>query len=225
MPNHIQNRLQFIGDKSEVEKVMNHIKGKYDDGEEMQIDFNKIKPSPKGMDIDSDGWLMPLDNKYSSHEEMKAHLNKLRDFIQANPERKEETMKNFLQGVANFIEHGHATWYTWNIENWGTKWNAYQQGDKRNNEDTIYFQTAWSSPVNLIGELSDQFPNVTFKLAYADEDSGCNCGKYTISKGEAIETNIPTNCSNEAYELFFELHPDRKEDYHLVDGKYQCIED
>lgn len=224
MPNHIQNRLQFLGENSEVEKVLSAIKGKFDDGQEMQIDFDKIKPCPKGMDIDSDGWLMPLDNRYSSHEPMKGHMDKIRKFIVDNPDRKEETMKNFLQGITNYLEHGFSTWYTWNIEHWGTKWNAYQQGDKRNTSDTIYFQTAWSSPVNLIGELSEKFPNVIFKLAYSDEDSGCNCGKYTISKGEAIEKFIPVNTSNEAYELYFELHPDRKEDYHLVDGKYQYVE-
>jgi hypothetical protein len=44
-------------------------------------------------------------------------------------------------------------WHDWNIENWGTKWNAYGQEDPgvknvARTEDTLtfVFQTAWSPP-------------------------------------------------------------------------------
>jgi len=224
MPNHIQNKIQFIGDRSEVEKVIDSIRGNYNDGGEIQIDFNKIRPCPDGMDINSDGWLMPLDNKFLSNTRLKEHLDKLKEFVTKNPSIKEETIENFFQGLRNYINHGHATWYSWNTENWGTKWNAYNQNDERNTEDTIYFQTAWCSPVNLISELSNKFPCVIIKLCYADEDSGCNTGRFTFSKGETIEVHKPINRSNEAYELYFELHPERKKDYQLVEGKYKYID-
>jgi hypothetical protein len=45
----LQTKLQIIGNNDEVQKVLSHIKGKYDDGKEMQIDFNTIKPMPKRM--------------------------------------------------------------------------------------------------------------------------------------------------------------------------------
>jgi Ferredoxin-like domain in Api92-like protein len=225
MPNHIQNRLQFIGDESEVKKVMSAIQGQFEDEDKMTIDFNKIKPCPKEMNIDSTGWLMPLENQFSKTDKFKEHLDKLRDHIKINPDRKEETVKNFLQGVSNYIEHGYATWYRWNIDNWGTKWNAYSQNDKRDTENTIYFQTAWSAPIKLICDLSDQFPNVKLELTYSDENSGCNVGKYSFCKGEVTDKNVPENMSKEAYELYFELHPGREQDYTIVDGKYQFKED
>jgi hypothetical protein len=46
---------------------------------------------------------------------------------------------------------GRKTWHLWNVENWGTKWNAYGLQDENpiiHTEDTltIIFQTAWSPP-------------------------------------------------------------------------------
>jgi hypothetical protein len=48
---------------------------------------------------------------------------------------------------------GEKTWYTWNVENWGTKWNAYGMDEDGKSvirtEDTltVIFQTAWSPPM------------------------------------------------------------------------------
>jgi len=51
MPNHVRNILSFSGDDKEIEKLRNTIKGKFDDGSEMQIDFNKIIPRPESLNI------------------------------------------------------------------------------------------------------------------------------------------------------------------------------
>jgi hypothetical protein len=48
---------------------------------------------------------------------------------------------------------GKKTWHSWNIENWGTKWNAYGMDNdgksiiRTENTLTIIFQTAWSPPL------------------------------------------------------------------------------
>lgn len=228
MPNHIQNRLQVIGDKKEVKKVFSAIKGKDGDEKEMQIDFNKIKPMPKELDINSDGWLMPIEHHpYPNKNYDKGiveHLNEMKDCFDKNPDRKEESLNNFLQGIRNYIDFGFATWYKWATTNWGTKWNAYSQNDKRNTVDTIYFQTAWRSPVELISELSKIFPLVKISLAYADEDSGSNTGKILFENGEAIEVDQPKSQTLEAYDIYFELHPDSKKDYVLVGDKYEYVD-
>src|SRR5690606_1943947 len=51
MPNHIQNRLKIVGEEKEVNNLLNHIKSQKEDGSEIQMDFNTIKPMPKGMDM------------------------------------------------------------------------------------------------------------------------------------------------------------------------------
>jgi hypothetical protein len=62
---------------------------------------------------------------------------------------------NIWQGSVGDKEEkafGRKDWYSWNIENWDTKWNAYGMGDDGNHvirtEDsfTIVFQTASSPP-------------------------------------------------------------------------------
>ncbi|WP_024833813.1 hypothetical protein [Ruminiclostridium josui] len=42
----------------------------------------------------------------------------------------------------------------WARKNWGTKWNAYGQPDKRNSDNVIFFQTAWNCPHELVKKLS-----------------------------------------------------------------------
>jgi hypothetical protein len=54
---------------------------------------------------------------------------------------------------------GKKTWHSWDIENWGTKWNAYGMDktgkDVIRTEDTltVIFQTAWSSPLQWLVAL------------------------------------------------------------------------
>jgi hypothetical protein len=60
---------------------------------------------------------------------------------------------NIWQGDCGTKEEkafGKKNWFNWNIENWGTKWDAYEQDEKSviRTEDTLTltFQTAWSPP-------------------------------------------------------------------------------
>ncbi|MDQ3190212.1 MAG: hypothetical protein M3Q58_01315 [Bacteroidota bacterium] len=254
MPNHIQNKLQVIGDNQEVQKVLKHIKGKHDDGVEIEIDFNKIRPMPKGMDSEVNShikmWVevctgqldfatlfQPMedsvsnllkDNKFATLSKRMA-ANTALEYLTGKRQGtvkdfSDEDFAAFIQCLKNYREHGSVSWYEWNIANWGTKWNAYGQNDKRNNTDTIYFKTAWSSPIKLIQELSRMFPLVKLDLTYADEDSGSNAGKIVLEKGEAIEVNQPKGQSKDAYDIYFELHPGSIDDYKLIGNRYEYIE-
>ena len=66
-------------------------------------------------------------------------------------------------------------------ETWGTKWNAYYH-ESRDDSDFV-FDTAWNHPRPVIKALSLKYPEVIFKIAYADEDMGSNLGTYTIING------------------------------------------
>lgn len=62
-------------------------------------------------------------------------------------------------------------WYDWNIENWGTKWNAYNQticSDDGNGKAYIKFDTAWSVAYPVIAAFANKF-NIPFLLKYYDE--------------------------------------------------------
>jgi len=185
-------------------------------------DFEKIIKMPDSLHITSDGWLMPLENQFSGHTKLKEHLDDLRDFCNKQPKRKEETLENFIAGIRNHIEYGHATWYRWSVENWGTKWNSSEC--EKVSKSTFDFITAWSGVPNLVELISKEFPKITFKYEYSDEDTGCNCGVGAYLNGE-IEFRKLENSSKEAYDLAFKLRPENADNYQLVDGKYEYVEE
>ena len=198
---------------------------KDEDGDFSKIDFNKIIQRPESLDITSDSWLMPIEHwPYPNPEAdngIMEHLTKLKSYCEKNPDRKEETLTNFLQGIKNYIDYGYATWYKWSIANWGTKWGAYSQNDKRDTENTIYFQTALNAPLKVIKKLSELFPLVLIELTYADEDSGSNAGRVCYKAGVETQWFKPQSQSKAAYEIYFELNPNDIEKYELIDGVYE----
>lgn len=214
--------------KNEVKKLFEFIASEVQ-GEKSQIDFNKIKPMPESLNITS-GSLgeiahsLLFGTKKGRFFTISTEENQKR-FAAMGIELQKEAVALAIQYQDNLVKYGATTWYNWCISNWGTKWNAYGQNDKRNTDDTIFFQTAWSSPVSLIIELSSLFPKTKLQLTYADEDSGSNTGKLKIVAGEIIDRNEPESQSKEGYDIYFELHPDSKKDYKLVGDSYEYIDE
>lgn len=93
-------------------------------------------------------------------------------------------------GCSGTHTDGEVCWYSWNIENWGTKWNGYStqitpEGGYPE-KWRLRFDTAWSHPVPVIERLSRAFPEEMLQVEYADEDLGHNCGAYTMQNGEIL---------------------------------------
>ena len=80
----------------------------------------------------------------------------------------------------NKEKYGAEDWYRWRIDNWDTKWNACST--EVIDDTTVEFDTAWSTPTNVIRKLSEKF-DVRVRVKYADEDIGSNCGEYEYYKG------------------------------------------
>lgn len=84
--------------------------------------------------------------------------------------------------------------YDWCIENWGTKWNAYEvsRSDVEKYEGmsqvSYYFDTAWSPPTPVIKKLGELFPNLTIYMHY-DEEGLMFKGELKISGGEVVSEN------------------------------------
>ena len=54
-------------------------------------------------------------------------------------------------------EHGADNWYRWSIDNWDTKWNAYDVDVELDGMDRIHvnFLTAWSCPTKIYLKLKE----------------------------------------------------------------------
>lgn len=89
-------------------------------------------------------------------------------------------------GIKERQEHGTNNWRDWSVNNWGTKWNAYGE-EGRIDDEVVKFETAWSHPLPVIRALSRKFPDNLLHVEYADEDLGVNFGCYNMKNGEIIE--------------------------------------
>ena len=203
MPNHITNRLTIIGTEEQVKQVTEAIRGERED---QFIDFNKIAPIPKELENTQSPIRIISQKEYDKQEKRIVEGNL------TNDEKNFGLSRGLTQKLVDEYrkKFGHSDWYNWRIENWGTKWNAYEQ--VQIDENVIEFQTAWSTPFSLLVNLSELFSEVTFEVRFADEDFGYNVGEYTLLGGVDL-TNIPDGGSEEAYLMAMDIQYGTPEDY------------
>ena len=72
-------------------------------------------------------------------------------------------------------------WYNWNIEHWGTKWNAY---DCKHNDNTLIFTTAYTIPYNILIALSEKYKHIFIDVQYQEEVNTDTNGKFTLHNGK-----------------------------------------
>jgi hypothetical protein len=220
MPNHITNKVTFLGKEAEIKTLLDAISSKKD-----IIDFEKIIPMPKVLHgVSSPPHIV-------SEEEYKKEMDGLAD-RKKNPTEIDKLMgitHGITQKMADFYieKYGACDWYGWSLNHWGTKWSAYSQSKGEiipTNSGivkiTLEFQTAWSTPYPVIVELSKRYPNIRMELKWADEDWGSNVGKCDFANGVCTDEYVPRSGSKDAYDLCFEIIEQSKDYFKLVDGEY-----
>ena len=89
-------------------------------------------------------------------------------------------------------------WYSWNVRNWGVKWDVvvsnddkhpdtYIEGPTPNGDNLVVyynFNTAWGIAEPALAELSSQYPDLLFTLSY-EEETGWG-GELEILRGKFI---------------------------------------
>lgn len=192
MPNWVKNRMFINGNDEQVEKVLNTILN-----DEGNMDFNKIIPMPESLNVEdsSDGTLgyAIFTNKASVNDKLR--------FAQMDKEKQDKYLAIGKIYQENLEKYGHFTWYKWRLDNWGTKWNAY---DTFNDGAYIGFSTAWSAPLEIYEALAKMFPDVDISFDWADEDSGYNVGSGNLDDGKLYFTDLDGG-SKEAFELYMEI--------------------
>lgn len=77
-------------------------------------------------------------------------------------------------------KYGASDWYTWRVNNWGTKWDVTESNiiDNDDTEFSVSFDSAWSPPSPWLENIAPQFPDLNFKLTYQEPGMGY-CGIAT----------------------------------------------
>jgi hypothetical protein len=222
MPNNITNILTVEGAQEDVASFFSAVDGGLNEQcELLLIDFNKIKPMPESLNVEcSDRGNTALDcyviklSEQSGSAAVKAALG---DYAGAVFRRLPETLSSRRTGKYDTAElpklgerlfnniraYGAPTWYEWRNENWGTKWPAYNQ--KRLDDNTITFYTAWAGVPDLLRELSARFPGIEMFYGFADENFGNNVGEYRFEGGEINYEFTPENGSPGALRIAEEI--------------------
>jgi hypothetical protein len=211
--------------QSDVYDVPDCFEQSYEEAWTRFPDFNKVVPMPKSLEVSSNS-LGEMAHELLFGTKMKkffqlSFAENQRRFRELNIAQQKEAVDLAIQYQSNLELYGATTWYDWSIENWGTKWNSTEC--LKFAENTYDFITAWSGVPELILKMSESFSDVTILYKYSDEDTGHNCGIGEFKNGETDFRQLEGG-SREAYELAFELRPDRAENYQLVGDKYEYVE-
>jgi len=213
MPNHITNILSITGDAELVARIKSEISSVDEDGDALIIDFNTIIPRPESLGIVSgsqtDNGLAILQHLAGNSKRINEMLSwawvrekgidNADDLVKYMLENKTADIDSAKIALDNIENYGHKDWYSWSVDKWGTKWNAYSQEARE--DGSIKFETAWSTPYPVMEALSRKYPEAVICVRYADEDFGHNVGEYTLMEGDVIEQNTPEGGSDEAFEL------------------------
>lgn len=152
MPNWVTTEIKIRGKAEDLAAfVKKHIvTHKYDDGSsEDKLDFDTVIPSPKTVEECPAEYVM-----MDAEEAKERHLG----WDDNDP--------------TNWFD-----WYHWNINNWGTKWNAsntsYPEADsilaQGSTEIAIWLDTAWSPATPVYYKLQEMYPNLDIEVFYGDE--------------------------------------------------------
>ena len=149
MPNHITNRLTAYGAPDDVRRFFEAIDGGVDEsGRHMLIDFNKIKPMPESLNVNSGS---RSDKALRLYTELKnAGITEVSlalgdqgaesvsllagDLSEQNAKLIQDDPELLTFGrilYNNIREHDAPTWYEWCNQNWGTKMERLRSGADR----------------------------------------------------------------------------------------------
>ena len=69
-------------------------------------------------------------------------------------------------------------WYDWRLQNWDTKWDAYEVSIDDDDPDQleVSFETAWCPPDAICHAMREQYPDLSVSWFY--DEPGCEIAGY-----------------------------------------------
>lgn len=198
MPNHVTNRITVIKGEYDLSKIK---------------DFNDILPMPEDLQDTEHGSLAyDVEDAYNKGQIAEVKLKYLPS---------QDKLNEILKLVSNLDKYGHATWYGWSLEHWGTKWNMY---DRNQQDNILMFDTAWAAPIEVYEALAKILPeDVILKVEYASEDLGQHSGVCYLHQHNFSHEEFSQG-SFEAYDLTVELKG-MQEEVKYIEGEWVWLDE
>ena len=163
MPNHCHNRVTFYPSGNNTASSLDQIETIKDifTGESV---FTQIIPEPDWLNTP----LMSKDVKEYSFSEPRGEVGELPQYVE-DPWRRL---------VFKSTGRSDDRWYDWRVQNWDTKWDAYDVEfmDEDPDQVEIEFNTAWCPPEPICAAIRDEYPDVSVSWFY--DEPGCEIAGY-----------------------------------------------
>jgi len=160
MPNHCHNRVTFYASPEHNDQIAK-IKQIFLD----ENVFTQIIPEPDWLNTP----LMSKDVKEYSFSKPRGKVGELPQYVDTGYGKS-----------LRFVSTGHQDdrWYDWRVQNWDTKWDAYDVVVTDDDPDCteIEFNTAWSPPEAICTELREQYPDLSISWFY--DEPGAEIAGY-----------------------------------------------
>ena len=161
MPNHCHNRVTFYSSGNDTDESRAQIKKirKLFDDENV---FTQIIPEPDWANTP----LMSSDQKLCGMN--KGKLGELPQYV-------EDPWRRLVFKSTGISDD---RWYDWRVNNWDTKWDAYDVNfvDEDPDQFEVEFNTAWSPPEAICSAIREQYPDVSVSWFY--DEPGCEIAGY-----------------------------------------------
>ena len=198
MPNWVMNELTCI---FQTPEEYNAFKEKAN----TESLYNSFFPMPSVLEGTSSPHLAPGDYIDGVNKRKNTNFLTLEEIATCDDEWDAHRAKEIIQNIKAFEQTGYHDWYTWNLDNWGVKWEASKCTSKELPDFftiVFSFDSPWGTPEHFVRELSKLYPNATFEMVSGSIENDTHY-EFTCEDGKYEET-----CS---YETFKEA---------VVDGKW-----
>ena len=178
MPNWVYNGLTIEGPKESVTKLV----------EQMNTPFTRIH----------DNWDTSTMSMVKKQTLYSSPIFSFWNIIKPTDLEAYDNQPNRTLPIAEQLKFEGNDWYSWNVRNWGVKWDVavsndekypdtYMEGPTPNGDNLVVyynFNTAWGIAEPALAELSSQYPDLLFTLGY-EEETGWG-GELEILRGKFI---------------------------------------
>jgi hypothetical protein len=196
MPNWVMNELTCI---FQTQEEYNAFKEKVN----LEGLFNSFIPMPEVLDGTLSPHIASGDFINGVNKRKNTNFLTLEEVASCDDEWDSHRAKEIAKNIKAFEETGYHDWYSWNLNNWGVKWDAVRPTAKYDLLTiTFSFDSPWGCPEQFVRELSKLYPNATFEMVSGSIENDCHY-EFTCEDGKFEET-----CS---YETFKEA---------VIDGKW-----
>ena len=166
--------------------------------------FNSFIPMPEALEGTLSPHIAPGDFINAVNKSKGTKFLTIEGIALAGDDWDAERAKQIIKNIKAFEQTGYHDWYSWNIDNWGVKWDAVRCKSKELQDfNTIIFEfdSPWGTPEQFVRELSKKYPTATFEMVSGSIENDMHY-EFTCEDGNYQET-----CS---YESFKEAVEDGK---------------